>query len=334
MKKILVIGGSGYIGTTLVEDLFKQNYEVINIDFEIYPDQKNGVNRNKNANKNFISLDFRDTKEVSKYLKNIDSVVILGGLVGEYITKKYLALSQSINIDGLVNLIDTLDQFENIKKVIFISTCSNYGITDNTVLVNEDHELKPISPYATAKVFIENYLFSKKNTKYSPTILRFATAFGYSPRMRFDLTLNHFCYSMFREKKIELFDADTWRPYCHVKDFSSLIIKVINAKNELTNRQIFNVGSDENNYTKKGIAELVKKFLPETKIIFKKESSDKRDYRVSFKKVNNILGFKPDHSVQYGIKEVLGILHHPNSRYLNENSLTIRGNFNILDHVK
>jgi len=334
MKKILVIGGSGYVGKVLVKDLLKQNYEVINVDFEIYSDQKNNSNINNNQTKNFIHLDFRNTEEVKQYLKNIDCVVILGGLVGEYITKKYSTLSQAINEDGLFNLIDLLNQFENIKKIIFISTCSNYGITDNNILVDEEHKLNPISPYAKAKVKIENYLFSKKNTNYSPTILRFATAFGYSPRMRFDLTLNHFCYSMLKEKEIEVFDADTWRPYCHVKDFSSLIIKVISAKSELTNREIYNVGSDENNYTKRGIIELVKSYLPETKVIFKKKGSDKRDYRVSFKKVNTILDFKPEYSVEDGIKEVLDVLQAPNCDYLKEDSLKIRGNFNILNHVK
>ena len=89
--------------------------------------------------------------------------------------------------------------YKNIKNLIFVSTCSNYGITKNQTLVSEDHELKPLSPYAKAKVKIEKYILDKKHL-YSPTILRFATAFGYSPRMRFDLTVNHFCYSMFKEK--------------------------------------------------------------------------------------------------------------------------------------
>ena len=333
MKKILVIGGSGYIGRVLIEDLIKAKNQVINVDLKIYPDQQIDLTNEEN-NENFIKLDLKDIKELKKQIKLVDSVIILAGLVGEFITKKYLNLSNSINEKGIIDLINECGEHKNIKNVIFVSTCSNYGITKDQELVNEEHELKPLSPYAKAKVKIEKYLLNKKSQFYSPTVLRFATAFGYSPRMRFDLTINHFCYSMFKDKEIEVYDPNTWRPYCHVKDFSRLIIKILTSERDKVDKKVFNAGSDINNFSKKAIVDLILKKLPNTKVIFKKGGVDKRDYKVSFEKIKKELNFETKYSVEDGIVEILSILKEDKIKFLKENSTKTRGNFEILNHVK
>lgn len=332
-KKILVVGGSGYIGRVLIRDLIDHQNEITNLDLKIYPDQKN-KKIGKYLNENQVILDLRDKKSIKNLLGSTNVVIILAGLVGEYITKKYPLLSDEINEKGIINFIDACSNYKNIENLIFVSTCSNYGITQNEILVDENHELKPLSPYAKAKVKIEKYLLDKKNTEYAPTILRFATAFGYSPRMRFDLTVNHFCYSMFKDKQIEVFDPDTWRPYCHVKDFSRLIIQILNSEREIINKKVFNVGSNSNNLTKSGIVNLILKKLPDTKVILKKGGIDKRDYRVSFKKIESELNFKAKYSVEYGINEILSILKKDKMNFLKEDSIKTRGNFKILEHVK
>ena len=333
MKNILLVGGSGYIGTVIIDDFFNMNIKIKDLDFNIYGDQKEII-RKKTKNVSYVNLDLRDTKLLTKHLEDIDSVVILAGLVGEHITNKYKSLSKTINEDGLINLIDEVENHKNINNVIFVSTCSNYGITKNEELVSEEYELKPLSPYAKAKVKIEHYLLSKNQDSYAPTILRFATAFGYSPRMRFDLTVNHFCYSMLKDKKIEVFDADTWRPYCHVKDFSRLILTVLESEKNKIHRKVFNAGSDKNNYTKEGIVNLIHKQLPDANVVFKKGGVDRRDYRVSFKKVEHELNFKAKYNVEHGIDEIIQILNQENNKFLKEDALSIRGNFNILNHVK
>tara|TARA_X000000950_G_scaffold283078_1_gene383171 strand:+ start:109 stop:1113 length:1005 start_codon:yes stop_codon:yes gene_type:complete len=333
VKNILVVGGSGYIGRVLIEDLIKEQNKIINLDLKIYPDQKDKSLKNY-QNENFINLDLRDTKSIKNYLSSVNSVIILAGLVGEHITKKYPLLSETINEKGITDLIDECDNYKNIKNLIFVSTCSNYGITKNQTLVSEDHELKPLSPYAKAKVKIEKYILDKKKTLYSPTILRFATAFGYSPRMRYDLTINHFCYSMFKEKKIEVYDPDTWRPYCHVKDFSRLIKKILISERNKIYKKVFNAGSNSNNFTKSGIVNLISKRLPDAKVLLKKGGVDKRDYRVSFEKIERELGFKAKFSVEDGINEILNILRDDKMKFLIEDSTKTRGNFQILDHVK
>ena len=331
MKKILLVGGKGYIGSVIIDDFVNKNFQIKSLDFDIYNDQKD-INLNKSEKVEFIKFDIRNTNLIDEHLKDVDHVIILAGLVGEFITKKYPKLSKEINEDSIINLIDKVDKFKNIQNLIFVSTCSNYGITKNNILVNENYSLNPLSPYAKAKVKIENYLLNKKNISYAPTILRFATAFGLSPRMRFDLTVNHFCYSMIKDKQIEVFDPKTWRPYCHVKDFSRLILKVLQSDSKLINQRVFNAGSDSNNFTKEGIVNLIKKRLPETKVLFKKDGVDKRDYRVSFSKVEKELGFKAKYNVDYGIDEILDLLKKDNI-YLKEDSLSNRGNFNILNYI-
>ncbi len=332
MKKILVIGGCGYIGRVLIEDLIKNNYKVINIDLILYKDQNKDLN--KSINEKIIQLDFRHTDKLKKYLASVDQVIILGGLVGEYITNKYLKLSETINISGIINLIDACEHQKNIKNLVFISTCSNYGVTKKNILVKEDDELRPLSPYAKAKVKIEHHILSKKKSGLSKTILRFATAFGYSQRMRFDLTVNHFCYSMLKHNKIEVYDPETWRPYCHVKDFSRIIIKVLNSDRDQIHNQVYNVGSDINNFTKAGIVNLIRKKLPNSEVVLKKGGIDKRDYRVSFDKINKELNISTLYSVSDGIDEIIKILQSSEHDYLKEDALKFRGNFNILENVK
>lgn len=331
MKKILLVGGEGYVGSVLINDLINNNFQIKSLDLNIYDDQKQ-IKFNETTNLHCLKFDIRNDGLIDNHLKDVSCVVILAGLVGEFITKKYPKLSKEINEDAIIKLIDKIEKYKNIKNLIFISTCSNYGITTNNILVNEDHELNPLSPYAKAKVKVEKYILSKKNPSYDPTILRFATAFGYSPRMRFDLTINHFCYSMLKDNKIEVFDPKSWRPYCHVKDFSRLILKVLESDSQFVRMKVFNAGSDQNNFTKEDIVNLIKKKLPEAKVFFKKDGVDKRDYRVSFNRVENELGFKAKYDVNYGIDEILTLLNKDNS-FLEEDALNYRGNFKIIKNL-
>ena len=143
---------------------------------------------------------------------------------------------------------------------------------------------------------------------FDPVILRFATAFGASPRMRFDLTINEFAYELLKGNELVVYDPDTWRPYCHVNDFSRLILKILEDKKNNFKFEVYNAGSDENNFTKRQIAELLAKKISGSKIKFKEGDVDPRNYKVDFSKVKKILNFKPKYSVQYGIIEILKAL--------------------------
>jgi nucleoside-diphosphate-sugar epimerase len=187
MRNVLIIGGAGYIGTVVSEYLLQNNYKIKILDNFTY--SKNFIENTFLLN-NKLEFIHRNMNEINNIFKNIDSVVLLAGLVGDPITKKHPELAIKINRDYCKLVIDASIK-NKIKRLIFISTCSNYGLINNQDTAGEDYKLNPISLYAKCKVEIEEYIQSK-NEKICITILRFATAFGESPRMRYDLTINEF----------------------------------------------------------------------------------------------------------------------------------------------
>ncbi|MDC0426473.1 NAD(P)-dependent oxidoreductase [Pelagibacteraceae bacterium] len=305
-KSILLIGGAGYIGTVLTEYLLSKKFQVSCLDALLYSNKDSIKHFRKNINYKFFRGDLRKKKTYINLLEKTDAVIILAGLVGDPITKKYKKLSNSINLQGMKKFILDCSKTKNISRLIFISTCSNYGLSKKKkVIFTESSKLKPLSIYATQKVKIEKFLMTlKKNKLFSPCILRFATAFGLSPRMRFDLTVNHFTKSILEKKKLEIYDPETWRPYCHVKDFARLIYLTIICDKKKIAYEIFNAGSTKNNFRKIDIVNKVKKILPIQNISFKKNDIDRRNYKVDFKKVKRVLNFKTKFSLEYGINEI------------------------------
>ena len=241
---------------------------------------------------------------VKNSLKDVSTIVILAGLVGDPITKKYPKEAEEINFRSIKNLIDSCKN-QNIERVLFISTCSNYGLLKDNEMAGENHKLNPLSNYAKQKIKIENYLIALKDrVDFSATILRFATAFGLSPRMRFDLTINHFTKAILKKEFLSIYDAETWRPYCHVNDFSRLIEKILLTKKEKIYFQIFNAGDNKNNFTKKSIIDTIVKIIPSKNFTFEKSGIDKRNYKVNFNKVKNVLNFETKYTIQDGINEI------------------------------
>jgi nucleoside-diphosphate-sugar epimerase len=301
MKKILVIGGAGYIGTILINFLLSKNYNVVSYDNFIYEHQKTSK---KTKDSRFKSVKKNICRKLKKNdFKNYDAVIVLAGLVGDPITKKYKSLSKLVNIKGIKNIINICKNID--LRFIFVSTCSNYGFLKGKI-ANEKTKLNPISNYAKQKVEIEKYILSiKKNSKFKPVILRFSTAFGSSLRPRFDLTINEFVLRAYLKQTLEVYDHETWRPYCHLIDFSNIIYKCLIYKKNNINYQVFNVGSNHNNYRKIDIVKKIKKFIPNFKYKIVKNSVDPRDYRVSFNKLKKFFKIKKLTSVDFGIREIL-----------------------------
>jgi nucleoside-diphosphate-sugar epimerase len=306
MKNLLILGGSGYIGTVLIPNLLKENYNIINIDNLVYGQKDHNLKiykKNKfKSTYTHLNYDFRNIRKLKIDKKKLSGVIILGGLVGDPITKKYPDLSKTINRTGILSCLNYLKK-QNLK-LIFVSTCSNYGLRSKSSLATETSKLRPLSLYSKDKVFIEEYL-KKNKFSFSYTILRFATAFGISPKMRFDLSISDFMHQMYFKKKIDVYDADTWRPYCHVIDFARTISVVLKAKKSLIHNQIFNVGSNSNNYTKRKIIREITKFGIKANINFLKNDVDPRNYRVNFSKIKNRLKINQKYTVKFGIKELL-----------------------------
>lgn len=309
-RKVLLIGGAGYIGPVIAEELLRVGYSVRCLDLLLYDNGLSFISLLKNHRFEFVHGDFLDRKIRNKTLEGVTDVVVLGGLVGDPITKKYPVESNLINEIGIKEVIESL-RSRDLVRVVFVSTCSNYGLIEDGTKADEDFELKPLSLYSKSKVSAEQFLMDQQSlVNYSATILRFATAFGIAPRMRFDLTINEFVRDLYEKGNIVVYDADTWRPYCHVNDFARLVRIVLDAPKDKIHFQVFNAGGDDNNYTKRMLVNKILKLLPAANVHFQEHGGDPRNYKVNFDKVKNVLGFSPKYSVEFGVQELLGALEN------------------------
>jgi len=327
-RRILLIGGAGYVGSVIAGELLDCGYSVRCLDLLLYRNDVCALQLLRSPNYEFVFGDHCSPRSVHGALEGITDVVILSGLVGDPITKKYPDQSFAINQRGMENLIAGL-KGRGLNRVVFVSTCSNYGLVPETVLAGEDYELRPLSLYAKAKVVIETLLLGTRGqVDFTPTVLRFATAFGLSPRMRFDLTVNQFTREMYLRQPLAVYDADTWRPYCHTKDFAGAVRRVLEIGRARVAFEVFNVGRDDNNCTKRTIVDKIGKHLPDAPVEFKQHGSDPRNYRVDFAKLNRQLCFVPQYTVDDGIAEVLGALRNRLFDRVDDN-LAFYGNYEI-----
>ncbi len=298
-----MIGGAGYIGNVFIRHLLNAGIDVVSTDVLMYENAPLAMTSWTHSGYTFIKGDLRKSNEIDSALNGVSDVVLLASLVGDPISKKYPTQSQHINVDATQSLISSLRN-RGLNKFIFVSTCSNYGLQPDNTPAHEASDLKPLSVYARNKVSVEEFLLSQ-NWDFSYTILRFATAFGLSPRMRFDLTVSEFTRDMFLRRDLLVYDADTWRPYCHVEDLSTAMLRVLDFPIETISREVFNTGCDANNFTKRSIVELIHQRIPDAPIRYKDHGSDPRNYRVNFEKIRNVLHFIPAKSVADGVDELI-----------------------------
>jgi nucleoside-diphosphate-sugar epimerase len=307
-RHVLLIGGAGYIGLVMTDRLLAAGYRVTCLDRMLYRNNECVIPFMHDAGYRFVYGDLVDSRALDQALEGVTDVVLLAGLVGDPITKRYPEIARAINDEGIQRCIDALNK-RQLNRVIFTSTCSNYGLIENDELATEKHELKPLSLYAHSKVAAETHLLGGRGkVDYTPTVLRFATAFGMSPRMRFDLTVNEFTRELALGRELLVFDAHTWRPYCHVRDFARLVQMVLEAPAPKVAFEVFNAGGEANNFTKKGIIDTIIGFIPDAKVRYQEHGSDPRNYRVDFRKVREALGFEPEYSVKFGVQELLAAM--------------------------
>lgn len=307
MKKILVTGAAGYIGSVLTRQLLNKNYSVRGADI-LYFGGESLLNIYNHPNFEFIKGDICNHEFISRILDGVTDVVHLAAIVGDPACAKQPELAVQINWEASKRLFDESIR-ANINHFIFASTCSNYGKMEGDSFLTEDSPLKPVSLYAELKVKFEKYLLeSPINGNFSPTALRFSTVYGLSPRMRFDLTVNEFIREVMWKNKLEIFGEQFWRPYCHVEDLAGSCLKVLESPVEKVRRNVFNVGDSGQNFQKKMIAEEILKIIPDANITYVHKTEDPRDYRVDFSKIRNTLGYKITKSVPDGLKEIYNVL--------------------------
>lgn len=253
----------------------------------------------------FIRGDVCDRTALRDALAGVEAVVHLAAIVGDPACSRQPDLARKVNLESSLALIEE-SQKARVGRFIFASTCSNYGrMKDPTCFVDEDSELSPVSLYAETKVAVEKALFaSHPKANWCPTPMRFATVFGVSPRMRFDLTVNEFTMEMLTKKQLMVYGEQFWRPYIHVRDAARGIQLVLNSATEKVGGNVFNVGATDQNFQKQQLVEMIRPYAPDAVVKFVRKEEDPRDYRVSFARVTDELGFKITRSVADGIQEV------------------------------
>lgn len=307
-EKVIITGNLGYVGSVLTDYLIEKNYEIIGVDIGWF---KNDLVINNNTNK-FKQYIKSFSKITEKELSKVDYVVHLAGVSNDPIGNEFKNITRKINVKDTKKLIDKVSKFKNITFV-FASSCSVYGFAEKKYKT-EKSKTYPLTEYSKSKIIIENYLI-KKNIK--SIILRYATACGFSSRLRLDLVLNDFVTSAIKKNKIEILsNGKPKRPLIDVYDMCSAIFYSLKGYLSKKNKvQIYNVGSTQNNYSILQIAKKVKRNF-KNKIdvsVNKKESKDKRSYLVSFRKYENTLGrilkFK---SINQSINELIQCIKNNN----------------------
>jgi nucleoside-diphosphate-sugar epimerase len=325
--KVLVTGGAGYIGSVLCRILIEKGFDVICLDRFFF---------------GFDSIEeIRDKIKIIKddirwfnpnILKNIDAVIDMASLSndpsGELDPQKTL----EINYEGRVR-VARLSKKYGVKKYVLASSCSVYGFQEE--ILTEESALNPLTTYAKANVLAEKEILPLADKLFTTTVLRLATVYGYSYRMRFDLAINGMILGFYKNGKIPIMrDGKQWRPFVHVKDASNAFIRVLEAEPELVNGQIFNVGSDEQNFQ---IFELAKLIAESINMPFNYEwygSPDNRSYKVSFKKIKETLNFKPQYTPREGAKEVFEALKDGRLNPDDPRTITVKWYKNLLEMQK
>jgi len=301
--RVLITGGAGYVGSTLAPLLLAAGHKVRVLDRLLYGgDSLLGVWSNPDFD--FIHGDVRDRETLRQAVSECDAVVHLAAIVGDPACAREPEIARAVNLDASMNLIEE-SRKAGVQRFVFASTCSNYGkMKDPTQFVNEESELQPVSLYAETKVAVEKFLLESAANGWCPTPLRFATVFGVSSRMRFDLTVNEFTMEMITKKHLVVFGEQFWRPYVHVFDAARGIALILSSPPQAVAGRVFNVGSTDQNLQKQQIVELIRPSAPDAKVEFVHKNEDPRDYRVSFDRILGELGYKTTRTVVEGIVEV------------------------------
>jgi nucleoside-diphosphate-sugar epimerase len=328
VENVLVIGGAGYIGSALLPKLLDRGYNVRLLDLLLYGTEPI-LDVIDHPRLEIIEADFRQIDVVVKAMQDIDAVIHLGAIVGD----PACALDEDLTIE--VNLMATRMIAEvakgcNVGRFVFASTCSVYG-AGNEVL-DERSVLNPVSLYAQSKIASEKVLSRMATADFAPTLLRFGTIYGLSGRTRFDLVVNLLTAKALVDGEITVYGGSQWRPFVHVDDAALAVFKVLEAPLSQVRNQVYNVGSNEQNFTISQIGELVHSLVPAAKLINMGSDSDVRNYRVNFEKISRELGFKPRWSVAEGIGQVVEAIEggqvadyrdakYSNVKFLNEEGL-------------
>lgn len=300
-QNILVIGGAGYIGSALLGKLLAKGHNVRLLDLMVFGDDPiRHLLHFKNLE--VMHGDFRHVESVVEAMQGMDTVIHLGAIVGDPACSLDESLTIDVNLTA-TRMIGELAKAHGVRRFVFASTCSVYGACDE--ILDERSFVRPISLYGQTKLASEQILSKMANERFKPTVVRFATIYGLSGRTRFDLVVNLLAAKAKLEGKITVNGGAQWRPFVHVDDAAAAVARIVEAPLEIVAGEIFNVGSNEQNYTITQIGELVHEQVVSAELLINETDTDRRNYRVNFNKIRNHLGFVPQWTVEQGIQQVL-----------------------------
>lgn len=297
-KKICILGAGGYLGSSMVPYFLQKEWVVLAVDRYFFGDVYEGM---KSSNLHVIKDDIRWFD--GKTLEGVDVVINLAAMSNDPAGALNPLLTQHINFEGAVRLAK-LAKKHQVKRYIFSSSCSVYGAGEG--VLNEKSDLAPISEYAKSKIEAEKEIIKLGGKEMSVTIARLGTLYGLSPlRMRFDLIVNLMTLTAFKNNKIFITGGgDQWRPLLHVMDAVRAFYMLATASASKVNGEIFNIGSDRENYQVFQVAYTLKRVYPQVLLEKVPEDVDKRSYHVSFEKVKKVLDYDTNKSIEDGIREI------------------------------
>ena len=296
MKKILITGGAGYIGSLLTTDLVKLGHKVTVVDLLKY--SSSSLNHLYNfKNFDFVHADVQNNKIMKKLILKNDYIIPLAGLVGAPLCEKNKKEAIDVNYKAIKDCV----KYSKNKKIIFLMSNSGYGVGEKDKFCTEDSPLNPISLYGKTKCDAEKEVIKAKNY----VCFRLATVFGFSYRMRSDVMVNNFVFNALKDKKLKLFEPHFRRNFIHVRDVVDCILYTINNFKKMQNN-IYNAGLNSANITKIQLAHLIKKQIKDLKLSTIKgvKDPDQRNYFVSNEKLMK-KGFAAKRSLNEGIKELI-----------------------------
>jgi len=301
--KILVTGTEGYLGSLLPPLLIAKGHKVIGVDTGFYKVGwlYNGTEITvKTLNKDIRNINPED-------LEGVDAIVHKAELSNDPTGQLAPHITYDINHLGSVRLAN-LAKTMGVRRFVYMSSCSVYGIATHGD-VTEESPVNPQTAYAECKTLVERDIKLLADDDFSPTFMRNATAFGASPRMRFDIVLNNLAGLAWTTKEIKMTsDGTPWRPLVHALDICKAIVCVLEAPRDIIHNQVFNVGDTQNNYRVREIAQIIAATFPDCKLTFGNNGADNRSYRVSFEKINTILpGFKCEWNAERGAQQLLNL---------------------------
>lgn len=302
---VLVTGAAGYIGTVVSDALLSRGHHVHGLDNLMYG--SHGVEHLLACPSfSFHHAEITAFDEVARVLAEARpaAVVHLAAIVGDPASKLQPEHTVKVNRDATIELYQRA-RASGTRRFLFASTCSNYGLSGTDELLTEASSLQPLSVYAASKVEAERWLMAHSDTSCATKIFRFSTAHGLSPRMRFDLTVNEFTRTICGRESLELYDGDTWRPYCHVLDIAEVLAMALERDPVVAGCAVYNVGSNEENYTKGDIIHRIETATGlSARVRNVGSGKDRRNYRVSFDRLRADYGFTPRFGVAHSARQI------------------------------